>query len=45
VAVEVGYRDAFSFSKVFKRTVGAAPREFRRRDEVDRSDLWRFQAG
>lgn len=45
VAVEVGYRDAFSFSKVFKRTVGAAPREFRRRDEAERSDPWRFQAG
>jgi AraC-like DNA-binding protein len=29
VAGEVGYRDAFSFSKVFRRTVGVAPRDFR----------------
>jgi len=32
VAGEVGYQDAFSFSKVFKRTVGLAPRDFRRID-------------
>ncbi len=32
VAAEVGYQDAFSFSKVFKRTVGLAPRDFRRQD-------------
>jgi AraC-like DNA-binding protein len=32
VATEVGYQDAFSFSKVFKRTVGLAPRDFRRQD-------------
>ncbi|HLL22343.1 MAG TPA: AraC family transcriptional regulator [Kofleriaceae bacterium] len=32
VALEVGYQDAFSFSKVFKRTVGVSPKEFRRRD-------------
>ena len=32
VATEVGYQDAFSFSKVFKRTVGVAPRDFRRQD-------------
>ncbi len=29
VAGEVGYKDAFSFSKVFRRTVGIAPRDFR----------------
>jgi len=45
VAVEVGYQDAFSFSKVFKRTVGVAPREFRRRDVAERDDPWRFSAG
>jgi AraC-like DNA-binding protein len=42
VAIEVGYQDAFSFSKVFKRTVGISPREFRRKDVVDQSAEWRF---
>ncbi len=36
VASAVGYQDAFSFSKVFKRTVGVAPRDFRRRDAAER---------
>jgi uncharacterized membrane protein len=35
VSLEVGYQDAFSFSKVFKRTVGVAPKEFRRQDAAD----------
>jgi transcriptional regulator GlxA family with amidase domain len=42
VAIEVGYQDAFSFSKVFKRTVGVSPREFRRKDTIDQSAEWRF---
>lgn len=42
VAIEVGYQDAFSFSKVFKRTVGISPREFRRKDVIDQSAQWRF---
>jgi AraC-like DNA-binding protein len=42
VAAEVGYHDAFSFSKVFKRTVGVSPAEFRRRDERDKLHPWRF---
>jgi AraC-like DNA-binding protein len=42
VATEVGYQDAFSFSKVFKRTVGVSPREFRQRDTIDQSAEWRF---
>ncbi|MBI5719208.1 MAG: AraC family transcriptional regulator [Burkholderiales bacterium] len=45
VAVEVGYQDAFSFSKVFKRTVGIAPREFRRQDLAAEDDPWRFKVG
>jgi len=45
VATEVGYQDAFSFSKVFKRTVGVAPREFRRRELAGQADPWRFKAG
>jgi AraC-like DNA-binding protein len=43
VAREVGYTDAFSFSKVFKREVGISPREFRRRDEADKQSGWRIQ--
>ena len=42
VAQEVGYQDAFSFSKVFKRTVGVAPRDFRRQDVQDRASGWRI---
>ena len=45
VAQEVGYQDAFSFSKVFKREVGVAPRDFRRQDEQDKALAWRFKAG
>ena len=43
VAREVGYTDAFSFSKVFKREIGIAPREFRRQDQADRQSPWRIQ--
>lgn len=42
IAQEVGYQDAFSFSKVFKRTVGIAPRDFRRQDAQDRTLAWRI---
>jgi AraC-like DNA-binding protein len=42
IAQEVGYQDAFSFSKVFKRTLGIAPREFRRQDAQDRTLAWRI---
>lgn len=44
VAQQVGYQDAFSFSKVFKRSVGMAPREFRRRDAEEAALPWRFGA-
>lgn len=44
VATEVGYQDAFSFSKVFKRTVGISPREFRRNDLDEQNMPWRFEA-
>lgn len=43
VALEVGYQDAFSFSKVFKRTVGVSPRDFRRQDQQDDQSMWRFK--
>lgn len=45
VALEVGYQDAFGFSKVFKRVVGQSPRDFRRQDAQDRANPWRVGAG
>jgi len=44
VAAQVGYQDGFSFSKVFKRTVGVSPKVFRQRDAVDRLHPWRLDA-
>ncbi len=44
LALAVGYHDAFSFSKVFKRTVGVSPRDFRRRDAEERASPYRFAA-
>jgi AraC-like DNA-binding protein len=44
VAAAVGYQDAFSFSKVFKREVGQSPRDFRRQDAATRQMPWRFVA-
>lgn len=45
VAAEVGYQDAFGFSKVFKRTVGVSPKAFRQRDAADDSNPFRFGVG
>jgi AraC-like DNA-binding protein len=45
VARAVGYQDAFSFSKVFKKSVGVSPRDFRRQDTMERSAPFRFSAG
>lgn len=42
VAADVGYQDAFGFSKAFKRAVGCSPSEFRRRDAIERQLPWRF---
>lgn len=44
IAQAVGYRDAFGFSKVFKRTTGQSPRQFREQDALDRRQAFRFQA-
>ena len=44
VAQAVGYQDAFSFSKAFKRTVGAAPRAFRSQNTQDQAQPWHFKA-
>jgi len=43
VAQAVGYQDAFGFSKVFKRTTGQSPRQFREQDAADRQTAWRIQ--
>lgn len=43
VAQAVGYQDAFGFSKVFKRTTGQSPRQFRERDAADRQTGWRLR--
>jgi AraC-like DNA-binding protein len=43
IAVDVGYQDAFGFSKVFKRTTGQSPRAFRERDIAERQNVYRFQ--
>lgn len=45
IAAAVGYQDAFGFSKVFKRTLGLSPKEFRQRDAAERDHPFRFQAG
>jgi AraC-like DNA-binding protein len=42
VAAAVGYQNAFSFSKVFKRELGQSPREFRSQDAATRQAPWRF---
>lgn len=42
IAEAVGYSDAFSFSKVFKRITGIPPREFRNRDQSERNAAYRY---
>lgn len=43
IAQAVGYQDAFGFSKVFKRTTGQSPRQFREQDAADRQSPYRVQ--
>jgi len=45
VAREVGYLDAFGFSKAFKREVGESPAAFRRREAAERHHPGRLGAG
>lgn len=42
IAEAVGYSDAFSFSKVFKRFTGMPPREFRNKDQSERNLAYRY---
>ncbi len=42
VAFKVGYKDAFNFSKAFKKVTGLPPREFRLRDIEERKIAWRL---
>lgn len=42
VALEVGYQDAFSFSKAFKKMAGVPPKEFRTKDLAERNLAYRF---
>lgn len=44
IATDVGYHDAFSFSKAFKKLAGVSPGEFRKRDAAERHLAWRFRA-
>lgn len=43
IAAAVGYQDAFGFSKVFKRTTGQSPRQFREQDAMEKQVSYRFQ--
>jgi AraC-like DNA-binding protein len=43
IAAAVGYQDAFGFSKVFKRTTGQSPRQFREQDALEKQMPYRFQ--
>lgn len=42
IAQAVGYQDAFGFSKVFKRTTGQSPRQFREQDAAERQTPYRL---
>ncbi|OYU53749.1 MAG: hypothetical protein CFE27_02420 [Alphaproteobacteria bacterium PA1] len=45
VARAVGFSDAFSFSKVFKKIVGQSPSDFRRQAKLDQASPWKMRAG
>lgn len=42
IAAAVGYSDAFSFSKVFKRITGMPPRDFRNKDQSEKNMAFRY---
>jgi AraC-like DNA-binding protein len=45
VARAVGFSDAFSFSKVFKKIVGQSPSAFRRQAKLDQTSPWKLRTG
>jgi AraC-like DNA-binding protein len=42
IAQAVGYKDAFAFSKAFKKITGESPASFRRRNQAEAHLSWRF---
>lgn len=42
IAEKVGYNDAFTFSKAFKRKIGLSPKDFRKEDLASKSSPFRF---
>lgn len=44
IASEVGYQDAFGFSRVFKKTLGVSPRDYRRRESAEAQSNLRLTA-
>lgn len=44
IARAVGFSDAFSFSKVFKKIVGQSPSDFRRQAKLDQTSPWKLSA-
>ena len=42
VALDVGYADAFSFSKAFKKRTGQSPIEFRKQARIDSQSVMKF---
>jgi AraC-like DNA-binding protein len=42
VAQNVGYSDAFSFSKAFKKKTGQSPLHFRKKMKMDRHSEMKF---
>lgn len=43
IAQAVGYQDAFGFSKVFKRSTGHSPRQFREQDALEKEFPYRLR--
>lgn len=42
VAEQVGYKDAFGFSKVFKKHIGKSPKDFRKQAILDNQTGWKY---
>ncbi|MFN8674618.1 MAG: AraC family transcriptional regulator [Candidatus Sericytochromatia bacterium] len=42
IANLIGYKDAFSFSKTFKKLIGLSPKAFREKNDQEKMLSWRF---